>query len=243
MDSTTSLRRFAFGAASLGTLLLIFGPIIASWICAAPDVGGPPLRLRWHMITKNEIAKGTQIKMDDVTWTLGRVPAKDPLIPIYKTVVGKYAKSDIGPNWKCVNALLSDLAPADPPSGGVVVPIEVKTSDVSSLKPGVRLAFVKEGKEIQPKTTLISNQSQPGLLLLSMTPSTKDAADTTLFVEILKNDLESVPLLLYGTWRPVILGASEPVVQEQPPVQPKVIRKRVRCRDTTMSRYLRSTPL
>jgi hypothetical protein len=230
MDSTSRPRLIAYVAASLGTLLLIFGPIIMSWSYAKPDVGKPRLRLRWHMITKNEIARGTQIKMDDVTWTLGRVPATDPVIPTSKTVVGKYAKSDIGPNWKCVNDLLSDLAPADPPSGGVVVPIEVKTSDVSSLKPGMRLVFVKEGKEIQPRTTLVSKQNHPGLLLLSMTPSTNDAGDTTLLVQIIKSELESVPLLLNGTWRPVILGASEPVVQEQPPVQAKVKRKPVKRR-------------
>jgi hypothetical protein len=63
-----------------------------------------------------------------------------------------------------------------------------------------------------------------------MTASTKDAADTTLFVEIVKSDLESVPLLVHGTWRPVILGASEPVLQNQPAVQPKVKRKPVKHR-------------
>jgi hypothetical protein len=92
----------------------------------------------------------------------------------------------------------------------------------------MRLVFVKDGREIQPKTTLVSKQNQPGLLLLSMTASTKDAADTTLFVEIVKSDLESVPLLVHGTWRPVTLGASELVLQDQPPFQPKVKRKPVR---------------
>lgn len=228
MDSTSLRRLVAYGAASLGTLLILAVLIVTSWIYAQPADGKPSSRLRWHMITKNKIARGTQIKMDDVTWTLGRVSEKDPLIPISKTVVGKYAKSDIAPNSTCVPDLLSDLAPADPPSGGVVIPIEVKTSDVSSLKPGMRLVFVKEGKEIQPKTTLVSKQNQPGLLLLSMTASTKDATDTTLFVEIVKSDLESVPLLVHGTWRPVILGASELVLQDQPPFQPKVKRKPVR---------------
>src|SRR5215217_1163057 len=221
MDST-SVNVLKYGAASLGILLLIAVLIGASWYGARPANGKPPSRLRWHMITKNKIARGTQIKPDDVTWTLGRVSETDPLIPISRIVVGKYAKSDIASSSTCVPDLLSDLAPADPPSGGVVIPIEVKTSDVSSLKPGMRLVFVKDGREIQPKTTLVSKQNQPGLLLLSMTASTKDAADTTLFVEIVKSDLESVPLLVHGTWRPVTLGASELVLQDQPPFQPKV---------------------
>ena len=228
MDSTSLPLRFAYWAASLGTLLLLGVVVAASWNYARPAEGKPPSRLRWHMITKNKIARGTQIKMDDVTWTLGRVSAQDPLIPISKTIVGKYANDDIKSGWTCVPELLSDLAPANAPTGGVVVPIEVKTSDVSSLKPGMRLVFVKDGKEVQPKTTLVSKQNQPGLLLLSMTASTKDAADTTLFVEIVKSELESVPSLVHGTWRPVILGANEPMLPQPPPIKPKVKTKRAR---------------
>jgi len=223
MDSTSLLRKLAYVAAGIGTLVLVAGLIVASWVYAAPDSGQPPSRLRWHMITKNKIARGTQIKADDVTWTLGRVSSTDPLIPISKTVVGKYAKVDIDPNSTCIPDLLSDLALAEPPTGGVVVPIEVKTSDVSGLKPGLQLAFVQEGKEVQPKTTLLNNQSRPGLLLLSMTASTKDPADTTLFMEVGKDDLGSVPLLVSGTWRPVILGAIEtaaPQDQAAPPKKP-----------------------
>jgi hypothetical protein len=229
MDSTSLPRLIAYSAASLGSLILITSVIVANWTYAGPVGGNPPSRLRWHMITKNKIAKGTQIKADDVTWTLGRVSKKDPLIPVSRTIVGKYAKNDIEPNSTCVPNLLSDLALADPPLGGVVVPIEVKTSDVSSLKPGMHLAFVQAGKLIQPKTTLLNKQNQPGLLLLSMTVSKKDTAVTTLLVEIGKSDLESAPLLVNGTWRPVILGASE-AVSPKPPVPPEVKRKTVRPR-------------
>lgn len=107
------------------------------------------------------------------------------------------------------------------------MPIEVKTSDVSGLKPGLHLAFVQEGKDVQPRTTLLNNQGHPGLLLLSMTTSTNDRADTTLFVEVGKDDLASVPLLVSGTWRPVVLGAAEPL-QQTPPTQPQAHRKPLR---------------
>src|SRR6266478_7223594 len=153
MDSTSLPRLIAYSAASLGSLMLITSIIVVSWTYAGPAGGNPPSRLRWHMITKNKIARGTQIKADDVTWTLGRVSEKDPLIPVSKTIVGKYAKNDIKPLSTCVPDLLSDLALADAPLGGVVVPIEVKTSDVSSLTPGMHLAFVQAGKQILPKTT------------------------------------------------------------------------------------------
>lgn len=216
MGSTTLARLTAYIAASVGSLVLVGGLVMVSWRYARPADGQPPSRLRWHMITKNNIARGTQIKADDVTWRLGRVSATDPLIPVSKTVVGKYAKSDIASNSTCLPNLLSDLAPAEPPKGGVVVPVEVKTSDVSSLRPGLQLAFVQEGKQVQPKKTLLSKKTEPGLLLLSMTASTKDPADTTLFVEVGKNDLDCVALLVSGTWRPVILGAIEPATQQPP---------------------------
>ena len=230
MDSTSFTRRIAYVAASIGTLVLVIGLIVTSWIYAAPAGGRAASRLRWHMVTKNKIARGTQIKPDDVTWTLGRVSATDPLIPISKTVVGKYAKNDIDANSTCLPELLSDLALAEPPQGGVTVPIEVQTSDVSGLKPGLHLAFVQEGKEVQPKTTLLNQQSHPGLLLLSMTASTKDPADTTLFVEVGKDDLESVPLLVNGTWRPVILGAVEPAPQQTPLAHPRAQQRPLRRR-------------
>lgn len=230
MDSISLSRFIGYVAASLGTLLLLATIVITSWMCARPAAGQPSSRLRWHMITKNRIAKGTQIKADDVTWTLGRVSEEAPLIPMSKTVVGKYATDDITPDITCVPDLLSDLAPAKPPSGGVVIPIEVKTSDVSSLKPEMRLAFAQDNKEIQPKTTLLNKQNHQGLLLLSMTASTKDPANTTLFVAIEKSDLESVPLLVSGTWRPIILGAVELTSQEQQPVQTNARRRPVRRR-------------
>lgn len=230
MDSTSLPRLLAYIAASLGSLLLVASGIVVSWIYARPDNGGPPSRLRWHMITKNKIAKGTQIKADDVTWTLGRVSTNDTLIPISKTVVGKYAREDIKSNATCIPDLLSDLALAEPPADGVVVPIEVKTSDVSSLRPGMRLAFVQEGKDIQPKTTFLNKQYQPGLLLLSMTASTKDGSDTTLLVEVGKDNLESVSLLLGGTWRPIILGTTKAPSPPPPPIEAKLKRKPPRQR-------------
>lgn len=228
MEFTSLPRLIGYIAATVGSFLVILAVTITSWIYARPVNGSPPSRLRWHMITKNKIAKGTQIKIEDVTWTLGRVSTQDPLIPISKTVVGKYAKSDIEPNSTCVPSLLSDLALAEAPVGGVVIPIEVKSSDVSSLKPGMHLAFVQHDKNVEPKTTLLHGQTQPGLQLLSMTPSSKEAGVTTLLVEVGKDNLASVPLLVSGTWRPVILGPGEPVVQtvQKPPANPK--RKRTR---------------
>src|SRR5690242_6538469 len=131
MGSISLPRLLAYIGASIGSLRLVLGLIVLSWTYARPDAGQPVSRLRWHMITKNKIARGTQIKADDVTWRLGRVSATDPLIPVSKTVVGKYAQTDIEPNSTCIPNLLSDLALADPPKNGVVVPVEVKTSDVS----------------------------------------------------------------------------------------------------------------
>lgn len=212
------LRITGYIAAGVLSLSIVTTLIVMSWRKARPPQSTPPLRLQWHMVTKNKIAKGTQIKADDVTWTLARVPKGTPVIPLSKPVVGKYALLDIEPGSTCVPSALSDLAPAEPPRAGVVVPIRVNTSDVSSLKPGMHLAFAQEKNGIQPSTTLLHKKNGPGLVLLSMTPSAKDAGETTLLVEITRNDLQSVPLLANGTWRPVILGASEPF--PEPPPKP-----------------------
>jgi hypothetical protein len=223
----TSLSRFiGYCAATAGSFLVIVVLTMASWFYARPANGHAASRLRWHMITKNRIAKGTQIKTEDVTWTLGRVSTTDPLIPISKTVVGKYAKSDIEPNSSCVPNLLSDLALAEAPAGGVVIPMEVKTSDVSSLRPGMHLAFVQTDKSVEPKTTLLHGQTHPGLLLLSMTRSSKDAGVTTLLVEVGKDSVASVPLLVNGTWRPVILGEPVAPTVQATQLQPKQSRTR-----------------
>jgi len=212
MDASFILRFVLYAAASLGTGLLIVTLIVTSWVHARPRDPDSPSRLRWHMITRSKITKGTQVKASDVTWRLGRVAARDPLIPISKTVIGKYALRDIDANSSCIPEVFSDLALADPPQGGAVVPIEVKTSDVSSLRPGMQLAFVQQDKGVQPVTTLLSKQNQPGLRLLSMTASVKEPGATTLLVEINKSDVGAAPLLVTGVWRPVILGAPEPVV-------------------------------
>jgi SAF domain-containing protein len=215
MDARFILRITSYAAASLMSVMVIVTLVFTSWLYARPQNPKAPPRLRWHMITKNKIEKGTQIKADDVTWKLGRVTASETLIPISKTVVGKYALRDIAANTTCIPELLSDLALADPPMGGAVVPIEVKTSDASSLKPGMHLAFVQADKGVQPATTLLNKQNQPGLELLSMMASTRDAGDTTLLVKISKSDLDSVRLLATGVWRPVILGSPEPVTSTE----------------------------
>jgi hypothetical protein len=221
--SGVNLRIARYLAASLGSILLIVTLVIISWLYARPKEGAAPMRLRWHMVTKNKIEKGMRVRKDDVTWKLGRVPSTNPLIPVSTLVVGKYASCDIDANSACIPEAFSEFALAEPPRGGVVVPIEVRTSDASSLKPGVHLAFVQQDKGVLPRTTLLSNQRQPGLEVLSMMTSIKDPADTTLLVKVSKGDLDSVALLATGVWRPVILGDPEPATT---PEKTKIVRKR-----------------
>ena len=198
-------RMLGYVSASMVSISLIVGFIVSSWIYAHP-ANTPRQRLRWHMITKTAIPRGKQIKEDDVTWTLGRTSDDQSLSLLSKTVVGKYALTDIKVGSNCIPSSLSDLAPADPPENGAAVPVEVKTSDAASLLPNMRLAFV------QDKTMLPSYQkgsANQGLLLLSITRSEQEPTTTSLIVKIEEKDMTAVPLLGSGLWRPIILSKSE----------------------------------
>jgi hypothetical protein len=202
-----ALRVLAYLSASALSILIVALITVSSWWLAASAPGKLPQRLRWHMVTKTKIPKGRQVKDDDVTWTLGRVSETEKLIPMSKTVVGKYAVNDIESGSSCIPDALSDLALIEAPNNGAAVPVEVKTLDAASLKPGMSLAFVQD-KKILPATSAKKTNSK-GFLLLSITTSAPEPTITSLIVKVEADDISAVPLLGSGQWRPIALGESK----------------------------------
>jgi hypothetical protein len=221
------------GVLSLTLVVLL---VLASWQKAAPEDGQKPRRLRWHMIAKQKILRGTRIGDDDVTWTVSRIPEDTPYVSAARFAVNRYSESDVEEGALLRPGELSVYAPAAATVNGAVVPVEAKTEYTLSLKPGMQLAFV-QGKVILPAVSdAAAGKAEPGFALLSITHSPRDAALTTLSVQVDEKQLKLAPLLATGEWRPVVLGAykvAETVAKTPAAKRPKPRRPQPRKRRKT----------
>ena len=134
----------------------------------------------------------------------------DDFIAVEKTAIGKYAHTGIARDEPLRSEHLSEFAPVDVPAGGAVVPIEVKAEHAYNLKPGMQLAFVQDKVMFPASNDIPAAAKDTGFLLLSVTPSARDGAITTLTVQVPQNKMEAVAALATGQWRPVVLSSLSP---------------------------------
>lgn len=213
----SALRIIFYPLSIVVSISIIASLVIVSWWLAHLKEQNKPLRVRWYIVAKTKVLKGTKLTGENLTGRLGRLSVDAPFIPTATPAVGKYALSDIDEGTPLNPSNLSESAPAktpaggpvvpaEAPAGGAVVPVEVKTYHASSLKPGMRLAFVKANKILPSVKDLGTEKIDHGFLLLSVTTSPQDPAITALTVKVPKNKMDSVAILATGQWRPVILS-------------------------------------
>lgn len=217
------IRQFWHIFASLLGIAVLLSLVFVSWWYAKDKA----FRLRWHITAKHQLVKGTRLTEKDIDWNLGRLSEELQFIPTKDFVIGKYTKTDLSEREVITPEQISEYAPSTVAQGNLVVPVEMKTEHAISLKPGMYLAFVQEKimlpavktpapKTPLKKTTAALKQPKPtlpksvqGFLLLSVTPSLRDAAITTLTVEVPLEQIDSVAALATGEWRPVILNSQK----------------------------------
>jgi hypothetical protein len=193
------------------SIVLIASPVLISWLFAHKIHNNSQYRLRWYIVAKTHIAKGTRLTEDDLRGRLGLLVADtDDFIAVEKLAIGKYANAAIGQGKPLRLEHLSEFAPMDVPAGGAVVPIEVKTEHAYNLQPGMQLAFVQDKVMFPASQDILAAAKDTGFLLLSVTPSTRDGAITTLTVQVPQHKLKAVAALATGQWRPVVLSALAP---------------------------------
>lgn len=188
---------------SLLTVGLLLALIATSWWFASRR-DEKTSHLRWHMVAKNMIRRGAQLREENIGWRLGWVPEGSNLLPM-GSVVGKFSSVDIPPET-CLSAdNLTAFAIATPPDNGAVLPVEVKTESVGALQPGMMLAFV-QNKTVLPVAAIGPKQKKIGFELLCVTTSQRDPSITTLMVKVEPEDMGLIPVLGTDQWRPVVLG-------------------------------------
>lgn len=191
----------------IGTFSMTGFLVIISWQFAWSKWEGTPHRLRWYMVTKSNVYKGTKIDNNDLRGSLWWLPQNASFISTAKTAVGKYAVRDIKQGTRLKPRDFSNLAPIGSSLGGAVLPVEVKSEYVFGLKPGMRLAFI-QGKIILPSVREPSiRHENTGYLLLSLTLSQREASIATLMVEVPQKHLGSSTALASGQWCPIVLSS------------------------------------
>jgi SAF domain-containing protein len=205
---STALRITWYVIGMVVGLLLIASPVFVSWYLAPQIYNKSQYRLRWYVVAKTNIAKGTRLTEDNLQGRLGFLAAHtDDFIAVEKMAIGKYANTAIGKDKPLQAEHLSEFIPADVPVGGAVIPIEVKTEHAYNLQPGMQLAFVQDKVMFPASQDILASAKDTGFLLLSVTPSARDGAITTLTVQVPQNKMEAVATLATGQWRPVVLSA------------------------------------
>lgn len=200
----TLLRGLYYLVCAVAGLAICGGLVIGSWRLAQPD------RLQWYVTVRSDVAKGTKVLAENLRFNLRWLPinADRPSAPHFFTTPeqasGKYALEDIPSGDSLSEGNLATLAPADPPPGGAIVSIDVKTNYTASLKPGMRLSFAQQ-KAMVPGSSGASKRAVRGLLLVSLAPSSRDPGVSTLSVEVPKGMMHVALLLATGEWRPIVV--------------------------------------
>jgi hypothetical protein len=217
-----SVRRFL--KLTLYVLLIVFsiggaaGLIWWNWAKAAQSAGSPPRRPGWYVAARNDLAPGRAIEGKDLKWVIGWVPGNATFITAPNEAVGKYPRSDIKNGQGILPEKLSEYIPAITPAGGAILPVEVKTDHITGLTPGDSLAFVGS-KQMIPAFSASGKRATPsGFKLIALTPSTREAQNTSLLIEVPPEEMKSVAALGQEMWRPVRLG-SPVIAQPKPPRQ------------------------
>lgn len=134
-DMNPTLRLLSYLGAILLSVLVVAALIIGNWLAARPTSQEPLQRLRWVAFAKTNIVQGSAVKADQLQWRLSRLPDGSRYVFVSQMAVDRYALGNIS-EGACLNRDdFNVFAPDDAPAGGAVIPVEVKTEHVASLKP------------------------------------------------------------------------------------------------------------
>lgn len=239
------MKRILELLAVIAATVLVIGSVSANWFLAAQSPG----RLRWYVVARGPIRKGTQISELKLRALLERVPedpqsvretrlstsgrlvartgaitwkpkvrqittasssesigASEDFISLKSRIVGRFAREDLLDRQRITPNLISELAPTSVDAASMALSVEAKTEHCASLLPGMRLCFAQNKKLLPSSSELKSGRPWQGLLLLSISPSRKDGALTSLIVRLPRVQSNWLPALASGQWRPIILG-------------------------------------
>lgn len=191
-----------------------------NWMLAAQSAGSPPRRPRWYVAARNDLTPGRAIEEKDLRWTIGWVPGDAEFIAAPVEAKGKYPRESIPSGQRILREKLSDIIPVAAPAGGAILSVEVKTDHITSLTPGDQLAFVGSKRTIPALSASRGRATPRGFKLIALTPSTREAQNTSLLVEVPSEEIKSVPALGQETWRPVQLGSPLIAQPKQPRQRP-----------------------
>src|SRR5262245_23467102 len=131
------IARLPLIVAVVMAFLPIAGAVIFSWCYVYSQSSSIPHRLRLYLVAKTDLSMNTRISAEHVQFELGKLPADDAQsIPEISDVVGKYSLKPFQAGNRITANALAPAPSLNPPSGGVIVPVIVKTEYAQSLKPG-----------------------------------------------------------------------------------------------------------
>jgi len=192
---------------------LVIALIYLDWSGAKQYTHDAQFRLRWYTSPREALTSGSLITKEQLRPRLAWIHS-DLRLTSADEMIGRYAIEPIesaeAPQDDPSKPGFSRLAIHTPPPGGAIVSVEVATDHVLTLEPGMAIAFAKE-KTVLPGTNDLCRKHDHPMVLLAVTPSTRDPKLTALTVAVPDCCLELIPALSSGQWRPVLYSAVKPV--------------------------------
>jgi hypothetical protein len=173
-------------------------------------------RLRLYVVAKAPLVRGSRVDSADLSERLGLLPEREldcprqdgacarTYVPTAQLANGRYPLATI-PRGEPLKFEQLSGRPVVPP-GTTVVTVSAKSLHAAHLVPGMRLLFVSETAQAEPKTSIPCTGS--GLELLAVV-SAATADSVGLLVALPTRDCKTRIALSRGTWRPVVVGAAE----------------------------------
>jgi hypothetical protein len=192
---------------------LVMALVYLDWSGAKQYTHDAQFRLRWYTSPREAVTAGSLIKKEQLRPRLAWIHSNLHLTPADE-MIGRYALQPIesaeAPQDEPSKPGFSQLAIHTPPPGGAIVSVEVATDHVVTLEPGTAIAFAKE-KTVLPGANELCRKHDHPMVLLAVTPSTRDPKSTALTVAVPDCCLDLIPALSAGQWRPVLFSTAKVV--------------------------------
>lgn len=209
-ERVKTIGRWILGISSLMLLSVL---LYLDWSAANGYTQAGNLRLRWYASPREALTAGSLVTKEQLRPRLAWINSTLQLMPVDE-MIGRYTLRPIAPGDAPQDGAgkpgFSRLAVHTPPPGGAIVSVEVATDHTLTLEAGSTIAFAKDKTVLPGPNDLCQRHAHP-IVLLAVSPSTRDSKLTALTVAIPDCCLDLVPALSAGQWRPVLFSSVKAV--------------------------------
>jgi hypothetical protein len=205
------------GVLLLGLIVVVLWQSRVQAHAMATAANAAPPRLRWHVVARTQLPRGTKLGAEHLDGRLGWVPdvPGPTLVPAVSRAEGRYLVTDVEPGTPLALEAIASAPALTAPAGGAVAVVSVDGLVAALLAPGMTLGFVAAIPPEPPKSGPVAAAPvlQPFRALAVVAPPDRGERGRVV-VEVAAPQLAAAARLSRGEWVPIVLAPGTVIPDE-----------------------------